>query len=238
MEILKKINLIIVFIIILFIVYNCNKTENKTQAPNTYPIEILNILYKENSIYVKCLIKNNTNVKLYFPIDNQTVKCLNNEYKKLNVNAFYGLVFNGDSIKYAKYYISFNNQGLKKYNDSIKKLNIKQYNSPINNENSIFWNIKYYKIKKNSFYIHPFSSDTIVIKFDLDINLDKIAVVYDLSGYDKNDLKNSKLQIAIRIDSTEAKNLLLPKDLDSLRKNNIKIFHGIIYSNKVPLNMK
>ncbi|WP_182043040.1 hypothetical protein [Moheibacter lacus] len=47
-----------------------------------------------------------------------------------------------------------------------------------------------------------------------------------------------KMQIAYTSDSTFVKQNISKELLDSLRKNNIKIFHGTIYSNKVPLKFE
>jgi hypothetical protein len=54
-------------------------------------------------------------------------------------------------------------------------------------------------------------------------------------SYSLEKSKKYYAQLIIKIDSNEVKKFLLSQEIDSLRKNNIKIFHGTIYSNKVSL---
>lgn len=50
--------------------------------------------------------------------------------------------------------------------------------------------------------------------------------------------ENYQLQLSYTSDSTFVKQYISKKLLDSLRKNDIKIFHGTIYSNKIPLKFE
>ena len=61
----------------------------------------------------------------------------------------------------------------------------------------------------------------------------------DMTFYPLNEFnEETKLSFFINIDSSKVKKNLPPAFIDSLHQNNIKIFHGTISSNKVPLKIK
>jgi hypothetical protein len=203
-------------------------------------VEILNVESVRDVLYVKCLLKNNSDKKSYFPIDSCSVKFLNWIDKKTTVNSFYVLFYQKKDTIYSSFRDVYYKDPLIyfKRKDSLNKVNTKIIDSLGEKKQGLFWGIRYREIQKNSFYINPKSSKIIFLKINLHNTIRKEVTVYDTSYYDKEKLKNSHIQIVIKIDSKETENLLLQKDLNYLHRHNIKIFNGTICSNKVPLEIK
>lgn len=100
------------------------------------------------------------------------------------------------------------------------------------------WGIKYHGVKKNGFFLEPKKEKKMTVRSHL--SFDARGYVSDITSFSSRDLEEvTHSQLILYIDSSQIKrDLLLPKDIDSLYQNNIKIFHGTIYSNKVPLKLK
>lgn len=69
-------------------------------------------------------------------------------------------------------------------------------------------------------------------------NYEKNEITGDEYRIIPNSAGNYTLQLSYTSDSTFVKQTISKGLLDSLRRNNIKIFHGTIYSNKVPLKFE
>ncbi|MCT2562278.1 hypothetical protein [Chryseobacterium herbae] len=126
-------------------------------------------------------------------------------------------------------------------------LNEKEMNEFILNEkkDSLLWinllnkgmNIDYYWVKsyramqKNKFFVGPNEKNKFFKKIVFFKKQLKESGTY--YTFDKN--KKYFIQVEMEFDSTRIKEHLTPFDLDSLRKNHIKIFHGKLKTKKVPL---
>lgn len=73
------------------------------------------------------------------------------------------------------------------------------------------------------------------IKINIKFNSESEGKGIGFCGYEFNNKEKYFIQLVYSSDSTFVKQNISKKLLDSLRKNDIKIFHGTIYSNKVPL---
>ena len=98
--------------------------------------------------------------------------------------------------------------------------------------------IKYHGVKKNGFFLKPEEQIELIVRSHL--SFDNRAYASDITSFSSRDIEEvNYAQLILKIDSSQLKrDLLLPKDLDSLRKNNIQIFHGTVYSKKMPLRFE
>lgn len=115
-------------------------------------------------------------------------------------------------------------------NYRIDSINMNFYNS-INFHKDIFWFATNREIKKNAVFLK--SEQNIIFKRKIALLYNQIKATGSYFKLNKN--INYFLQIEINFDSTKIKRYLTPLDLDSLRKNNIKIFHGKLRTKKIPL---
>lgn len=94
-----------------------------------------------------------------------------------------------------------------------------------------FWTKSYKKMQKDKFILSPNEQHTFTKK-----NIFSIKQLNSSGSYYKFNLKKRyTIQTEIIFDSTRIKKHLLKKDLDSLKNNGIKIFHGKLITEKVPL---
>lgn len=95
-----------------------------------------------------------------------------------------------------------------------------------------YWGIKTYKvITKSKFVLAPDKEKKISKKISIfKKDLESSGAYYT---FDKK--KDYFIQVELNFDSTEIKKYLPEEQLDSLKKNNIKIFHGILKTKKIPL---
>ncbi len=232
-------NLTSLLLCFFFLTISCEKSKYNSVRQDKIQINILSVTCENENIFLQCQINNLTDEKLYFPTNNEQVKFFSDLQKKFNVNGYYAFFYGGNNLIYATtphpYVINQKREdSLRKRKDSLLKLNSLLIKENGNEKNGL-WGLQYFSIKKNNFYLKPHGSIDIKVKINLEGSVEKSLLIGDISVYNKKHLEDSHIQIAIRVDSTEAKELLLTKDLDSLKKNNIKIFHGTVYSNKVPL---
>ncbi|BAP33616.1 uncharacterized protein CHSO_4579 [Chryseobacterium sp. StRB126] len=95
-----------------------------------------------------------------------------------------------------------------------------------------YWGTKTYKvITKSKFVLAPDKEKTISKKISIfKKDLESSGAYYT---FDKK--KDYFIQVELNFDRTEVKKYLPEEQLDSLKKNNIKIFHGILKTKKIPL---
>lgn len=95
-----------------------------------------------------------------------------------------------------------------------------------------YWGTKTYKvITKSKFVLAPDKEKKISKKISIfKKDLESSGAYYT---FDKK--KDYFIQVELNFDSTEIKKYLPEEQLDSLKKNNIKIFHGILKTKKIPL---
>lgn len=95
-----------------------------------------------------------------------------------------------------------------------------------------YWGTKAYKvITKSKFILAPGDEKIIPKK----ISIFKKDLESSGSYYSFDTKKEYFIQIELKFDSTEIKKYLPQEELDSLKKNNIKIFHGALKTKKIPL---
>ncbi|EJL69991.1 hypothetical protein [Chryseobacterium populi] len=87
------------------------------------------------------------------------------------------------------------------------------------------------KMKKNAVFINPFSGKGAERKLALLASQTRATGGY----YDLKKNKNYTIQFGVSFDSTEIRKYLTPFDIDSLKKNKIKIFHGKLMTKTIPL---
>lgn len=95
-----------------------------------------------------------------------------------------------------------------------------------------YWGAKAYKvITKSKFVLAPDDQKKISKKISIfKKDLESSGTYYTFEK--KNEYF---IQIELKFDTTEIKKYLPEEQLDSLKKNNIKIFHGILKTKKIPL---
>lgn len=95
-----------------------------------------------------------------------------------------------------------------------------------------YWGAKNHKvITKTKFVLTPGGEKKIPKKISIfKKDLESSGTYY---SFDKK--KKYFIQIELNFDSTEIKKYLPTGQLDSLKKNNIKIFHGILKTKKIPI---
>lgn len=259
LRILQKINSFFMkrsyyFIFILvcfFLSYSCENDE--------VTIKIKSTLIKNGKLFNTVEFQNNTNNKLYFPIitsemlipyhnvRNQSEKPLENLFPQSLILLIYDK--KGEIIPgvYGIDYDYFGDKFDEELFDSIGfylsktdtiKLKTKQ-KSFLKNQfpNQVF---KYFNIKNESFYVNPRSNITIDFKSHLNYSSTRAGLLLDdLSFYPTDKLEEkTNYNLLLNIDSVLVKKNLTKEFIDSLHRNQIKIFHGKIYSNKVSLKMK
>ncbi|MCC3214757.1 hypothetical protein LIV57_05705 [Chryseobacterium sp. X308] len=95
-----------------------------------------------------------------------------------------------------------------------------------------YWGAKKYKvITKSKFVLGPGDEKEISEK----ISIFKKDLETSGSYYSFDKKKEYFIQIGLNFDSTEIKKHLTHYELDSLKRNNIKIFHGKLKTEKIPL---
>ncbi|NML58405.1 hypothetical protein [Chryseobacterium cheonjiense] len=93
------------------------------------------------------------------------------------------------------------------------------------------WVKSYKSMRKNKFILLPNQENKLLKKITFfKSQLEKSGTYYT---FDKN--KKYFIHIEMEFDSTKIKEYLTPMDLDSLRKNNISIFHGSLKTEEIPL---
>ena len=208
-------------------------------------INIENFWIDSKNVYFKTSIKNNSNFYYYFPVDNDIsiqFNTINKNINSINKSSFYTQYLDEDNSTLLGfvYTPSYSKEGFRLTLDSLKKVDSlyrEKYGS-ISNEKSMernLWGIKYNGLKKNAFFLKPNEEKTMVIRSHR--CFDVRAYTSDITCFDLKILqKVEQAQIILYIDSNQVKkDLLFQKDIDSLKLKNIKIFDGIIYSNKVPI---
>jgi hypothetical protein len=247
---MKKILLLAIASLFLSLLLNCKGKDNvSTKSAPLVAVEIIKVEPSSNKreIWVSCEITNNSNNKLYFPIDKNYVRFYSNLsmmgiegsffyvffYDKNDKKIWAGLVSN---IYYEDSIV------LKHKIDSINKIREKwmKLNAEIMNKRGedLGYNkgILNREIKKNGFYLNAGESKTVKIRVDGKYSVEKDIFIGDNSYYRFFSEEFKTIQIAVSVDSVYTKNdVLFSEDIDSLHRNNIKIFNGTIYSNKVPL---
>jgi len=192
----------------------------KPYPASDFSIEIIDLKNMKDDIYAQCLIKNDSDEKLYFPIDSSSVEFFNWMYDKgFPFNSFYALFYkqNKKDTIYSSFFTDVYYEDtlayfkLRKGRDSLENLNKRIIDSLGEQRRGLLWGIKYREVQKKSFYMNPKSSKTVFLKIDFQVTFQK-RMAYDINSYAKREIENSYMQIAIRIDSTEAKEFLLPRD--------------------------
>ncbi len=238
---MKKIEFLVYFILVLFIVTSCNDKSNYDEDL------VLTLLNKEIICFSKSNPKDTVNVISYCLKNNSNQKYLINnliEDKSLIKYAIYknGLnvhVFNSrnEELKYEVKRFSNNYpNGLTNLTDCYKYM----IDSYIDNEKKLNNNInlKYFGLNKrnNIFFLHP--GEIIYFQYSLCLtNFQKFDEVRQ--GFVNLDLnKNYYSKLTIASDSTNYKNVLSKDILKTIEANNVKVYHGIIESkNSVPIKV-
>ncbi|MDX9790043.1 MAG: hypothetical protein RBT61_04380 [Candidatus Kapabacteria bacterium] len=181
---------------------------------STEMLEITKVNKSENGIDLDFKIVNNSNIDYYYIFNESQVSFIDNLSKiesfGLNIE-----ITNSQNDKVLNYI-------------GYPYLNPKEMNKAIKNEEKI----------------NPFR---LVVKNGkekaLKINTSKYYTIQHLKNQlQYKELLNISDSLFVRIiykqDSVKVKSLIKAQKYDSLVKNNIKIFHGTISSNKVPLKLK
>lgn len=222
-------------------------------------IEIKSTLIKNGKLFNKVEFQNNTNDKLYFPIitsemlipyhnvRSQSEKPLESLFSQSLIILIYDKKGEIISGTYGIDYDYFGNKSDKEMFDSIGfylfktdtiKLKIKE-KSFLKNQNPK-QAFQYFNIKNESFYVNPRSNITIDFKSHLNYSSTRAGLLLDgLSFYPIDKLEEkTNYNLLLNIDSVLVKKNLPKEFIDSLHRNQIKIFHGTINSNKVSLKIK
>lgn len=250
----------ILFLVVLLIYFfNCKNTgkeitfknqisESEINKNDFIQINIDSVYYDEKNSYFKINIENKSRSYLYFPVDPDFSSQFNDRASEIKSNfsfsTFYTKYFDQNNfIILGHLYSSDIVIDFWKKIDSLKIENsnyLKKYGKVSDSgfKDRIYWGVKYHEVKKNGFFLKPKEEKELIIRSH--ISFDIKAHYYDQTSFSSKELeKVAYAQLILYIDSSQIKrDLLLSKDIDSLRKNNIKIFHGTIYSNKVPLKLK
>ena len=122
-----------------------------------------------------------------------------------------------------------NSAGIKLKNDSalMKKLNEEELKV------NIIGAMMYKNQKLNRIILKPNEK----AEFTREIIFSKNQLTESGSYYSLNKKNNYKIQTEIEIDSSKIKEFLTKKDIDSLKKNNIIIFHGKLKTKKQNLEL-
>lgn len=250
---MKQFCLILIVIAFSFNFFSCNKNE--------FGIKIKSTSVKNGRLFSTIEIKNHSDNKVYFPII--TTETLipyhnvrsqeNNQLNDLFYPAIILLIYDKNEKIIPAIYGSpedFNmkqNESESERFDSIgyylsqnksKKLNLNEIEFLKNR--SALELFKYITVKNESFFINPKSNLKIKIESHLNHSTVRAELLLDdMTFYPVNEFnEETKLSFFINIDSSKVKKNLPPAFIDSLHQNNIKIFHGTISSNKVPLIIK
>lgn len=223
---------------------------------NGFEIEIKSTTVKNGKLFISSEIRNNSNNKVYFPIyttemlipyhnlRNQSKMPLDSLYSPSLILLIYdkkGEIIPGIYGFDENY---FGNKFEKEPIDSIDFYFSKIDTAKLNMDEKSFLRSKYLiqvfqyvNIKNESFYVNPKSSITINFASHLNYSSTRAELLIDdLSFYPTDVFREaSDYNVTLNIDSTLVKKRFTKEFIDSLHQNNIKIFHGTIYSNKVPL---
>lgn len=237
--------------IILILVLNCNhsKSENLTNdlsiindtIRKDIHIKILGNLKSKETIISKVLIENLGEDIIYIPVifdySQFDRECLTSYHS----SPFFWIQFfdDKDSIKKAMcVFVHPDTQALERLEEDYNKISKLDSLAASNHKfkkKGFYWDYKYDLLKKQSFVLRPSESKILDIKKNINVNVFAETLTKDLSIMPE--YENMGLRLMYYIDSTQIKDFfLLQSDIDSLHKNKIKIFHGTVYSNKVPLN--
>jgi len=248
------------FGLILIIFINCKKEDAKISHKvivsdsmqtdmNSVQIRIDSVFYDTKNAYFKVNIQNNSARNYYFPVDFDYSYQFNYRFKKTDTLYY--------SFFYTKYFDKSHNQILgnivfydwdtakrRKIIDSLKvedSIYKTVYGVHPNKETMErhLWGIKYHGIKKNGFFLKPEEQIELIVQSHFKEN----PRAYASSGityFSSREIEEIAFaQLILKIDSSQIKrDLLLPKDIDSLHKNHIKIFNGKIFSNKIPMKLE
>ncbi|MGN7864121.1 hypothetical protein [Chryseobacterium sp. 22458] len=95
----------------------------------------------------------------------------------------------------------------------------------------LYWFASNREMKKNSIFLN--SKKKKIFNRDIALLVDQVKSTGSYFSLKKN--KKYFIQIEIDFDSVKIKEYLTPIDLDSLKRNNIKIFHGKLKTEKILL---
>lgn len=228
---------IIYILLILFLQISCTpkRTEDVT-------LNICTNTLRNDTIFFEIMISNTTNQSYFLPIiDKYCLKQNNkNEYW---ASSFYIQLFDNDSFVPANPVFHFNYPKINKkimYEDSLayKKYIYPEKRRHLWDCKNCLYNLKYKLLKQSSFILKPDQERIIKLKTNLKYDDISKLIEANILEYSTNKLQNKEVRIVLFSDSNQIKQLLLAKDLDSLKKKNIQIFHGTIYSQKVKITTK
>ncbi len=243
-------------IIISVLIFSCKKEEKN----NLVELKINSNYKQKGAVLFQLEIKNNSENKIYFPILTREMNIPYHNIRPQETQKLEGLFYQGfmflvydskGNIIPATYGDSGSNYiDLK---DDIRKFDSIDYYFSQNhteklstNEREFLQNkrpievFKYNTIKSESFFVEAKSKVIINAKSHLNYSSVQAGLLLDdLSFYSIDEIKEgNKIRLALNIDSTNVKKNLTKEFIDSLHQNHIKIFHGTIYSNKVPLEFE
>lgn len=225
---------IIYILLILFLQISCTpkRTEDVT-------LNICTNTLRNDTIFFEIKIRNATNQSYFLPIiDKYCLKQNNkNEYW---ASSFYIQLFDNDSFVPANPVFHFNYPKINKKIISEDSLSYRKFIYPNKKKHpwnciNCLYNLKYKLIKQSSFVIKPHQTKTITVKSNIKYDELASAIEGNIFEYSMTDINKSKVRVVLFSDSNQIKQLLLPRDVDSLHKNHIKIFNGTIISNEVQI---
>lgn len=186
-------------------------------------------------------------------IENKSIKVndtLHYEIENLSSKPYFYLVLRMDKFSYKPIYGTKNYREamfnrivshIYKRKDSLHVNQILTSTSPffLEDEDEEEYNAYVDSLKREIF--RTTTSQRILNQYE-SLNIKTVFRNYEQDEITKNEYRmlldnteNYTLQLSYTSDSTFVKQNISKELLDSLRRNNIKIFHGTIYSNKIPL---
>lgn len=189
-------------------------------------------------------------------IENKSIKVhdtLHYEIENLSSKPYFYLVLRMDKFSYKPIYETKNYREamfnrivshIYKGKDSLHVNQILTSTSPffLEDEDEEEYNAYVDSLKREIF--RTTTSQRILNQYE-SLNIKTVFRNYEQDEITKNEYRmlldnteNYTLQLSYTSDSTFVKQNISKELLDSLRENNIKIFHGTIYSNKIPLKFE
>lgn len=209
-------------------------------------INIINSIVAKNEITIEAVLVNKTKEKIFIPVITDYSIFVSECLKKYYPTPFFYLKITdtNEKIVHSKCdFVTFHPPEEEKQLEDMRKFNSldstlrSEYPSILKDMPS--WGVRYKLLKEQSVYLQPKDSALILIKKKIDADVYSQNITWDISRFDIKDLNKRNVEIRLMSDSSQIKrDLLLPKDIDSLRKNNIQIFHGTISSKKMPLRFE